>query len=136
MSGELLTDATLAVLRAIQESGEITTRSLNAQGLDAKNAVDSLRRCGYIECAGRTESGNALYRTTYQGDRRLKVHGGSGVIAAPRMPVSADTYKGERWNVRDTGRQALDLLSRRGDAYVPHERMFSLASRVQDTKFR
>lgn len=128
-----ISEQTINILRHLANGGMTTGELCQVFGkVPAASAVYTLAKHYFIESEpiGRT----SLHTITRKGLKYIEPK--DGPIAGQRMPVSADTYKGERWNVRESGKQALEPLSRRGDSYVPHQRMFSLASRVQDSKFR
>ena len=133
MNNNHISEQTINILRHLAHGGKTTGELVETFGkVPTTSGVYTLAKHCFIESEqlGRT----SLHTITRKGLKYIEPK--DGPVALPRMAVSADAYKGERWNVRESGKQALEPLSRRGDSYVPHQRMFSLASRVQDTKFR
>ena len=131
---DLISEKTLDVLRKLVD-GPMTTAELCAffGKLQAGSALSTLRRRGYVDSDEQWRT--SMNTITRSGLRRAAPQ--DGPIALPRMPVSADTYKGERAiTTRPGAMDAYHRPSRRGDNYLPHARPISLASRVQDTKFR
>ena len=136
-TGGELSNNCLTMMRVLYENGPTTRTDLRGMlpSMDVDSTLGTLRWHELIE--GQRGQRVAIYELTGKGMRLARPQSGSGVIAAPRMPVSADTYKGERAiTTRPGAMDAYHRPSRRGDNYLPHARPISLASRVQDTKFR
>ena len=134
MNNNHISEQTINILRHLAHGGMTTGELCQVFGkVPANSAVYTLAKHFFIdsEQLGRT----SLHTITRKGLKYIEPK--DGPIAGPRMPVSADTYKGERAiTTRPGAMDAYHRPSRRGDNYLPHARPISLASRVQDTKFR
>lgn len=129
-----ISEQTINILRHLAHGGKTTGELVETFGkVPTTSAVYTLAKHCFIESEqlGRT----SLHTITRKGLKYIEPK--DGPIALPRMAVSADTYKGERTiTTRPGAMDAYHRPSRRGEQYVPHARPISLASRVQDSKFR
>ena len=131
-----MTPQLFGVLCDVDKSGPMRAVQL-VDHADVAGKLTKLCQLGLVESWKEEHSTFNLYQVTPKGKRTIHaLVTPMGELPAPRsrpfrcyVPQNNSTH-------RHGAMDAYALPSRRGEALVPHARPISLASRVQDTKFR